>query len=289
MKLVRSDSPEVVNSVASSGTLACWGWPLPILVCFASAPGLLMFLIGSLAVSVRAALWLGVPVIIATNGYLLWRGMSPRLNWVIAVCVDGIFVRLFVQRGKGRGAIEVPDVVVFEASDNASMSIRAVEVFVYGPKPKTVEWLVIEPSQVAAEFFSDQIRRSLNPDNPSKQTYVTNEDGRIALNWEWCRPALRAFLTQSVRKCPSVLIAPEKRTELALNGIWQKGSREKPNAQQRQMLVHATRLGFGCECAQRIGQYKHMSFRKASAYLKEIVQQEAGTEQPAVDAELLTR
>jgi hypothetical protein len=280
MELVRSDSPEVVNSIASTRALACWGWSALTLVSIASAPGLLITLIGSLIVSVRAAAWLGMPVVFALNGYLFWRGRSPRLNWVLAVCANRAFVRLFVRRGKGRADIQEPDVIVFEASEIASMTVRIVEVLLYGPKPRIIERLVIEPAQAIAQACSDHMLLLLKPDNPGKQVYVTNEEGRLTMNWKWCRPDLQTFLQQIARECPSVFIAPEERSEVDLNGIW-NGVRfawRKPDAQQRHLLARAMRLGFGYDCTQLLSRHRGLSFREAGAYLAEIEREEDGTE-----------
>jgi hypothetical protein len=284
MKLVRSDSPEVTHSIASTGALACWGWSLPTLVCIASAPGLLIALIAGLIFSVRAAAWLGMPVILALNGYLLWRGRSPRLSWVIAGCADRVFVRLFVQRGRGRADIQQPDVIIFEASEIASMRGRLVEVFLYGPKSRFVEWLVIEPPQAIAQGFSGHIRPLLKPDDPGKQVYVANEEGRLTMNWKWCRPDLQTFLRQVERECPSVAVSIEERSELDLNGIW-NGVRfawKKPDAQQRQTLVQAKRLGFGHKCAELLSRHRGLSPQEASAYLAEIEREETRTGHSAV-------
>jgi hypothetical protein len=67
---------------------------------------------------------------------------------------------------------------------------------------------------------------------------------------------------------------------LDLNGIWH-GPRGGPDAQQRQMLVQAKRLGFGCKCAELLSLYRSIPFREASAYLAEIEREEAGTEHSA--------
>jgi len=275
MKFVQSDSSEVANSIASTKALACWGWSILTFVCIASMPGLLIILITSLIVSVRAAVWLGVPVVLALNGYLFWRGWSPRLNWVIAGCADRFFVRLFVQRRRDLVNIQEPDVIIFESSEIASVSIRIVEVFLYGPKPRIVEWLVIEPVQTVAEIVSSRIHLLLR--KPGKQVFVVNESGRLTMNWKFCRPDLQTFLRQIVRECPSLVMAPEDRSELDLNGIWH-GSREKPNAQQRQMLVRAVRLGFGCKCTELLSLHRAMSFREAGTYLAEIVREDTGTD-----------
>jgi hypothetical protein len=294
MKLIRSDSPEVVNSIASTRTLACWGWSAPALVytvCIASAPGLLIALIAYLTISVRAAVWLGVPVVLVLNGYLFWRGWSPRLNWVIAGCADRVLVRLFLQRGRGRAEIQEPDVIMFEASEIASISVRTVEVFLYGPKPKIVESLVIEPTQTVAEGYSNDIRSlpssvgwfgcSTRLLDSGKQVFVENEKGRLIMKWKRCRPILPVFRQQLERECPFVVIAPEERSELDLNGIWH-GIMEDPDAQQRRMLVQAISLGFSDDCAWLLGVYRCMGFRESNLYLAKIVREENDTGQPAV-------
>ena len=283
MKLVRSDSPEVVNCVAASGTLACWGWSAPALVytiCIASVLGLLITIIASQIVSVQTAACFGVLVVLALSGYLFWRGQSPRLNWVIAGCTDQVLVRLFVRRGWGKGDLNEPDALMLEASEIASMSIKTVEVFLYGPKPKIVEWLVIEPSHVAVGSFSNQIRGLLNPNNPGKQVYVANEEARLTMKWEWSRPDLRTFLQQVARECPSVCIAPEEHSELDLNRIWNRVV-SSPDAQERRMLVEAKRLGFGCECVRLLIRHQYILHPKAAEYLAQIEREETGTENSA--------
>lgn len=272
--------------------MACWGWSALALVCIASALGLLIALSVSLIVSVRAAVWLGIPVFLALNAFLLWRGTSPRLNWVIAVCAERVCVRLFARRGRDQGDVCEPEIMLFEASEIASMSAHAVEVFLYGPKPKVIERLVIEPAEAVAEDVSDHIRRlrcasgqcGIRPIDPSKQVFVGNEEGPITIEWKWARPDLRMFLQHVARECPSVLIAPEQRSELDLNGIWH-GFREEPNAEQRRMLVRAMRLGFGSRCVQLLSLYRFGTFpslQKATAYLAEIEREEAGTERTTV-------
>jgi hypothetical protein len=221
-----------------------------------------------------------MPVFLVLDVFLLWRGRSARLNWVIAGGADRLYVRLFARRGWGKGDLNEPDVLMLEASEIASMSIKTVEVFLYGPKPKIVEWLVIEPSQAVVESFSDQIRGLLNPGSPGMQVYVTNEEGRLTMNWEWCSPDLRTFLQQVARECPSVLIAPEEHSELDLNGIWNRVV-SSPDAQERRMLVEAKRLGFGCECVGLLNRHQYILHPNAAAYLAEIEREEA--ECPALD------
>jgi hypothetical protein len=283
MKLIRSDSPEVVNSIASAGARACWNWPALGIGGIANSLGLLIALSVSLIFSTRAAFWLSVPVFLVINGYVVWRVISSRRQWVIAGSAGRVYVRLFAwYRGDACDGNE-QDILVLEASEIASISVRTLEVFLYGPKPKFVEWLVIEPAQAVAEDVSKHVCPLLRPLDPNKAVYVVNVEGRFNIAWNQWRPDLRIFLQRIVQECPSIVVGPEERSELDLNGIWEKGSREIPNAQQRQMLVQATRLGFGCECAQRISQYKHISFREAGAYLAEIAREEAEAGTPLFD------
>jgi hypothetical protein len=273
MNFVRSDTPEVVRGIDSASVRANRRFPAFIYGCSLTILILLIAIAVSLIISVRAAAWFGVPVFLAENVYLLWLTKASRRNWVIAASAERVYVRLFMACGSE------PHVIVLEASEIASMSIKTVEVFVYGPKPEFAEWLVIEPAQAIEEIVPSHFLSFLEDiwtHDSGNLVRVGILEGRLTIGWKLCHPALRVFLQQVVRECPSVVIAPEEHSELDLNGIWQYGRLEKPNAQQRQMLVQAKRLGFGGECAQRLSQYKHMSSRKASAYLAEIVQEEAG-------------
>ena len=289
MKLVRSDSPEVARSIASTRAVACWGWSALALSCIASALGLLIALTVCLIVSTRAAFWLGMPVFLVLNVFLLWRGRSARLNWVIAGVADRMYVRLFVRRGWGKGDLNEPDVLMLEASEIASISVRTVEVFLYGPKSKIVESLVIEPTRTIAKGYSNDIRSlpcsvgglgcSTRLLDSGKQVFVDNEKGRLVMKWKWCRPILPVFIQQLERECPFVVIVPEERSELDLNGIWH-GIRDDPDAQQRRMLVQAIRLGFGDDCAWLLGVYRCMGISESNLYLAKIMREEDGTEQP---------
>jgi hypothetical protein len=189
-------------------------------------------------------------------------------------CADRLYLRLFAWRSGDHGDDHDPDVLMLEVSEITSMSIKTVEVFVYGPKPEFSEWLVIEPAQAVGDDISRHIRPLVTATDPDKAVLVAHDGGRLTIEWKWWRPALRVFLQQVVRECPSAVVAAEERSELDLNGIW-TGSLE-PNAHQRQMLGQATRLGFVCECAGMLSRHKYMSFKKASAYLAEIEQEEAG-------------
>ena len=80
---------------------------------------------------------------------------------------------------------------------------------------------------------------------------------------------------------PIPFLWPEEHSGLDLNGIW-NGVRfawRKPDAQQRQMLVQASHLGFGSDCAWLLTRHRGLSSQEAQAYLVEIEQKEAETGQ----------
>jgi hypothetical protein len=280
MQLVRSNSQEIAQSIAMAGAWASRNWHT---VGFACAANVLAFFIAiavSVGVSVRAAGWLSVPVLLALNGYVLWRAQASHRRWVIVGCADRVYVRLFAWLRRGHDDLREPDVLVLEGREIASVSARTVEVFLDGSKPRIVEWLVIEPFETVADAVSSHVRPLLTPTEPGKAALLAYEEGRFTIEWKWWRPALRVFLQQVVQECPSVVIVPEERSELDLNGIWRgisRNLRKDLGAQERQMLVQAKRLGFGCNCAGLLSRYKNISFRKAATYLAEIEQEEAGT------------
>ena len=148
MELVRSDAPEVTRCIDSAGAQASRRLPAFVYGCSLNALILLIAIAVSLIVSVRAAAWFGVPVFLAWNVYVLWLLKTPRRNWVIAACADRVCIRV---------GVNIPEVIMLEVSEIASMSIKTIEVFLYGPKPKFVEWLVIEPAQAVAETVPDHI------------------------------------------------------------------------------------------------------------------------------------
>lgn len=292
MKVLRSDSPEISRCFDSKGAVACWGWSALALVCIASVLGLFISFTLSLTVSVRTGVWLGLPLTLVLNLFLLWRGMSPRLNWVVAGCADRVYIRLFIRRGMRRHEVDEPDAIMLEASEIASISIRTVEVFLYGPKPKIVESLIIEPAQTVAGEVSGYTRPLLARSNPTspcsrpidaeKRVLVGDGEGSsLTIDWKWCHPASRVFLQKLARECPSVMIAREKRSELDLNGIW-RGISLNLDSQKRQLLLQAKRLGFGSNCRWLLCRYKYISFRKAATYIAEIEREEASADHSAI-------
>jgi hypothetical protein len=282
MKLVRSDTSEVTHIIAAAGARASRNSYTLVFTCIANVLALLITLTACLSVSVRAAALLSVPVFLAFNGYVVWRAVSSRQRWVIAGCTQRIYVRLFAWRCGNSYDVNEPDILVLETSEIASMYVRTLEVFLDGLKPIIVEWLVIEPAQAVAKEISKHIRPLLEPLGPDKAMLVANDEGRFTIEWKWWRPALRIFLQQVVQECSSVVIAPEERSELDLNGIWRgisRNMRKNPKdltAQECQNLVHAMRLGFGCECAGLLSRYKWITIREASEFLAEIVRDEVG-------------
>jgi hypothetical protein len=157
---------------------------------------------------------------LAWRVYAFWCAKSSRRNWVMAVCADRLYVRLYMTRETARAPNDVdePDVVVFEASEIDSMSVRTVKMFLYGPKPKFAECLVIQPSRAVAESVPAHSASFLEDCgtlgcfgalSSSNLVCVTNEDGRLIIGWKSCHPALRVFVRQVIRECPSLFFGPK--------------------------------------------------------------------------------
>jgi hypothetical protein len=269
MKLMRSDSPGVVRGIASARAWASRNWFTLGFVCAANLLALLIGLAVSLIISARSAVWVSIPALVALNGYVLCRPQASHRRWVVVGRSDRLYVRLFTWRSGDHDEINDQDVLVLDGSEIASMSVRTVDVFLYGPRPKSVEWLIIEPTQGISEDVSGHICPLLTPNDPAKAVLVACEGGRLTIEWKWWRPDLRRFLQQAARECPSVVIGQEESSELDLNGIW-NGIWSRPDVQQRRMLVQAKRLGFGCECAALLSRHRYMPYKKAAAYLNEI-------------------
>ena len=290
MKLVRSDSPEAARGIASARTLARRPGPMFLLGLLPNLVILLIALAG-LTLSKQAASLIALPLFLAWNAWVLWRTRSPRLSWVIKAGANQVYIRLWVGFGAAWRASDIPDVLVLESTEIVSVSLRATEVFLYGPKPKLVEWLVIEPSQAVAGVISNQTPPSLGEARTRElcdRVFWAKDERHLAVGWESCRPSVQILLEQIVREFPSIVIGPEERFELDLNGIWH-GYRESPNADQRRMLAQAERLGFHCDLAGVLSQRKRMGFRAAGAYLAEIQKEEAWAGQSAISATCYTR
>jgi hypothetical protein len=284
MQFVRSDMPEAARIIGSTRTLARNHVPVFVLGVLPNLVILSVALV-SLIFSVRAAVWIGLPAFLAWNTWVIWRARSPRLSWVIKAGAARVLIRLYVGFGQAWRKSDLPDVMVLEASEIASISIRTIEVLLHGPKPRVVEWLVIEPSQVAVDSISNQapsfLRDTRRADWTSpylnERVYWADGERHLNVGWKSYRPAVRDFLWKLVRECSSVVIGPEVRSELDLNGIWH-GYREPPDAQQRRMLAQAKRLGFGPDCVRLLNLYRRMPFRECAPYLRELEREEIETE-----------
>lgn len=271
MRLVRSDSPEVVRRIATTKALATRKGLLHF-ACLVNGLALLIALASVFALSPRTSLWVIATVVLALSGYVLSRAITFRRQWEITGSANRLYLRLFAWRNKDHADAEVPDVLVLDASEIASMWARTVDVYLYGPKPKFVDWmLMIEPAQGTFEGVTKYIRPLLTQ-LEEKAVYVTSKEGRLIVEWEWWQPSLREFLKQVAQECPSVAIGPEDRSELDLNGIWH-GFRSQPNAEQRRLLGQAIRLGFGCKLAELLSVYRYMPRREAAALLSEIARE----------------
>src|SRR5690348_3774067 len=107
MKLVRSDSPEVADSIASARTVLKRHLPILQLGLLPNLGIVALTLIG-LIVSGQAAAWVSIPMFLAWNAWVIWRARSPRLSWVIKTHADRIFIRLWAGFGKAWHQADVP-------------------------------------------------------------------------------------------------------------------------------------------------------------------------------------
>ncbi len=195
--------------------------------------------------------------------------MSSRRNWCIAVCSARVYIRLSVKPSEG---------IVIEASEIASLSIRTVEVFLYGPESTTDEWLVIEPAQMVPEAAFARISTSLREFRTlgsNNRMWVSREGRRLVIGWKWCHPPIRTFLGQIARECPSIVISPEAHSNLDLNGFW-KGTSQDIGEEGRKLLFQAIHLGFGPNCRRLLTRHKYKSPKEAKELLAEIEQEYSG-------------
>ena len=287
MKLVRSDTPEVARCIDSANPRASRYWPAFVYACSLDLIVLLIAIVLSLLVPVRSAAWLAMFFFLTLNAWVLWLTKSSRRNWCAAVYAGQVYLRLYMTRETAPDGVDEPDVIVFEASEVASISIRTVEAYLYGPKPKLADRLVIELAPSVAESFSAQIPSfpqccdalgCCGEPGSSYLVRVTNEDGRLAISWRHCHPNVRVFVRQVVRECPTLVIGPEQRSELDLNSIWGGIRLNDLDAQQRRSLLQAKRLGFDSDFSWRLGIYKQMSAQEVQVYRAELEREEAGTE-----------
>jgi hypothetical protein len=196
---------------------------------------------------------------------------------VVAITPNRVYVRLAANRGRWGSTAKESEVVVFEVPEIISISMRTVEVLSSGWR-KAKQWLVIEPAEAPPEEVSDRLRSlscGASRCDPDKEVLVADEGGRFTIEWRLYRPALRVFMDQAARKCPSLVVAPEQRRKLDLKGAWRE-----PWPCQRQILAEAKRLGFGAACALDLMRFRHISFSQATAYMVDLSATPLGKEIP---------
>jgi hypothetical protein len=280
MNLLRSDSPDFARTIGSAPVRASRNWHTSGFALVANALALLVFVVADFDGSRRTAVWLSLTVLLTLNGSILWRAQISNRRWVIVSLANRLYVRLFAWHvEKERGAND-QDVLELEASEIVSVRIRTLEVFLYGSKPKLIEWLVIETDKAVAR----DLRKHGGPliqTEASKSILVVQEEQCLTIEWKWWRPSLRKYLQKIARECPSIMMGSEERSELDLNSIWH-GTREKPDAEQRRKLIRAMQLGFGRKCAELLSLYKSMPLQEAGAYLAEIEREDVGTDRSGI-------
>lgn len=280
MKFLQSNLPEVSRGIKSSKTRASRYLSVLLL---GLLPNLFIVSVGLLylIVSERMAVWVGVLVLLVWNIWALWRARSSRFSWLIKTSPELLYIHLAVRFGSAWRGVDVPDILAIEPSEIASVSIRTVEVFLYGPKPRVVEWLMINPIPQVAENIPGQMPPFLGDTRTpklSERIYWDNEKRRLAVGWKRCRPDLRVFLQQIIQEYPSITIGSEDHSELDLNDIW-RGSFLNLDQPKRRLLAQAVSLGFRRHCGRLLCRYKYISFLKAAAYLAEVEREDAGAKE----------
>ena len=280
MNLLRSDSPDLARTIGSAAVRASRNWHTSGFALAANALALLVFVVADFDGSRRTAVWLSVPVLLALNGSLLWRAQISYRRWVMVSLANRLYVRLFAWHVEKERGVNDQDVLELEASEIVSVRLRTLEVFLYGSKPKLIEWLVIETDKTVAHDLRKHGGLLIQTD-ASKSILVVQEEQCLTIEWKWWRPALRKYLQKIARECPSIMMGSEERSELDLNSIWH-GTREKPDAEQRRKLIRAMQLGFGRKCAELLSLHKSIPLQEAGAYLAEIEREDVGTDFSAI-------
>ncbi len=127
---------------------------------------------------------------------------------------------------------------------------------------------MIEPTEALLGEVSERLKSLLpvtSPCDPAGETLVTDEGGRLMIEWRLYRPPLRAFVNEVASRCPTLVVAQERLLTLDLTGIWRE-----PEAHRRQVLAEAKRLGFGAVCVFLLIRKRNMSFSRATAYMAEV-------------------
>jgi hypothetical protein len=293
MRLVRSDSPEVLQALASRDcVLADSPWT--------DLPGTLAvnFLIGILFLGLRTFEWdyttrLVGALLVAWNGMRLARATFSRRHWTVAACAERFYIRLFKPIGPSSRQNTEADAMALDVAELAAIQIRTTDVFVHGPKPKVYRWLVLEPVQEVRPSIADWFEQ-LGPlppgacpipaaDGSYREWFTRYEGGSMTVAWYQYRPALEKFLRQIASRFPNLTILREAHTELDLVSFI-----NKPEPERRRLFAQAKRMGFSRDCVWALYSYTdytlyqhRRSLQQSAEYMSTV---DVGTDEDATSA-----
>jgi len=211
----------------------------------------------------------GAAVMTAWNGFLFWRAILNKGNWIVAACPEKVYLRLFAPYNRRQAGHE-PEVIQLGSHEIKSIRRRVVEVYWNGPQPRLQEWLVIEPEPAVQDQVEQQFERLSPPDvgcDLSREWFTGWKTGVLFTEWKLYRPSLAAFIREVATRCQKLRIGVEDRSELDLMRF-----AKKPRAEQRKLLAQARQIGLevNCELAIMFDSYRRRSREEARELISKI-------------------
>jgi hypothetical protein len=210
-------------------------------------------------------------LLIAWICFLFWRVAFSKVHWVVAGCTEHFYFRLYrpFRENLRLGREPAPSILELQCAEVRSMSRQIVDAFIAGPDPKIAESLIVqlEPqAQIAVAEEFERLSPSVSRYDLDKLWFVRWSDGSLVVQWRRYHLSLRTLLSTIAGRYPSIIVAPESRSELDLSGF-----ARKPVLEQQRLLVEAKRLGFGADCIKVVmnNPYKRRSMMEAVRYISE--------------------
>jgi hypothetical protein len=274
MRLLRSDSPEVIRALASQD---CVRADSPRSEVGRALGG--SMLIGLLFLSLRGAHWdyagqLAGALLVIWNGVELWRATFNRRHWLLAACEGRFYVRLFNPVGSRSGQDTEANVLTLDMAEVGGIQVRTADIFIHGPKPTVYEWLVIEPKRELWASAADHFERLGQPapgfcpvaagNGPYGEWFAGWWNERVSVRWLGYRPPLKEYVRRIAARYPDLTILPEAHPELDLVSIVSKREPER-----KRLLAQAKKMGFNNECVWALYMYTGYTLYQRTKSLKE--------------------
>jgi hypothetical protein len=274
MRLLRSDSPEVIRALASQD---CVSADSPRSEVGRALGG--SMLIGLLFLCLRGAHWdyagqLAGAVLVIWNGVQLWRATFKRRHWLLAACEGRFYIRLFNPVGSRSGQDTEANVLTLDMAEVGGIQVRTADIFIHGPKPTVYEWLVIEAKRELWASAADHFERLGQPapgfcpvaagNGPYGEWFAGWWNERVSVRWLGYRPTLKEYVRRIAARYPDLTIQPEAHPELDLVSIVSKREPER-----RRLLAQAKKMGFNNECVWALYMYTGCTLYQRTKSLKE--------------------